>query len=121
MKIKSFFNLFLIISFLLSGFLTGQSTQSNTILTRVEPPKDFIRIDYENNRFGDWIRNLPIKESSSEVLDYRGKIFKSKGDTTVAAVVGWSIQGKRLEQCMDILIRFYAEYLWKNDKQEKLV
>jgi uncharacterized protein DUF4846 len=121
MKIKSFCNLFLFIPFLLSGFLTGQSTQSNTILTRFEPPKDFKRIWYKNNGFADWIRNLPLKESKSEVLDYHGKIFKSKDDTTIAAVVNWDIKGKRLEQCMDILIRFHAEYLWENNKQEKLV
>ena len=121
MKIKSAFYLILITLTLSSGILTGQSSPSNTILTRFEPPEGFKRISYENNKFSDWIRNLPLKQSNAGVLDYRGKIFKSKDDTTLAAVVNWDIKGKRLEQCMDILVRFYSEYLWGKNEIVKLI
>jgi hypothetical protein len=33
----------------------------------------------------------------------------------VAAVVKWDIYGKRLEQCMDIAVRMYAEFLWDEE------
>ena len=55
------------------------------------------------------------------MLDYRGLIYKKGTDSTVFAVIDWDMQGKRLEQCMDILVRFYAEYLWENNLDEKIV
>jgi hypothetical protein len=61
-----------------------------------------------------------LKKNGSAVLDYRGKIFKSGSDSTVAAVVDWRIEGRRLEQCMDILIRFYAEFLWEEGETADL-
>ena len=39
-------------------------------------------------------------------------------DTAVAYVVDLDMKGRRLEQCMDILVRLYAEYLWKSNRIE---
>ena len=121
MKIRLILYLILLISFIFIEFSTGQTSHKNTILSYFNPPKGYTRINVAKNSFGDWIRNLPLKPSDSPVVDFRGKIFKSKDDTTIAAIVDWEISGRRLDQCMDILVRFYAEYLWENEKQEKLI
>jgi hypothetical protein len=70
--------------------------------------------------FGSWLRNLPLKPAGSPVYDYRGRVYKTGGDTTIAAVVDMEVQGRRLEQCMDILIRLYAEYLWSQGRAGEL-
>jgi hypothetical protein len=70
--------------------------------------------------FGSWLRNLVLKPETSPVLNYKGKIHKSAADTTVARVIALDLQGRRNEQCMDILIRFYAEYLWQTKQADDL-
>ena len=78
-------------------------------------PAGFNRIFVKNGSFGGWLRNLPLKPSGSPVLNYRGNVYKKGDDSTVVAVVDWDIGGKRMEQCMDILIHFYAEFLWQEN------
>lgn len=121
MKIRLTLYLILLLSFIFIEFSTGQTSQKNTVSSFFNAPKGYTRISVTKNSFEDWIRNLPLKRPQSPVLDFRGKIFKTKDDTTVAAVVDWEISGRRLDQCMDILVRFYAEYLWKNDLHDKLI
>jgi hypothetical protein len=78
------------------------------------------RIEAAEGSFGYWLRQLVLKPAGSPVLSYKGKVRKSAQDTTVAAVIDLDIQGRRQEQCMDILIRLYAEYLWQNKAAEGL-
>jgi hypothetical protein len=98
--------------------------QSN-LLRRIEdiPVTDsaYQRVEVaEVSDFGHWLRQLALKPVGSPVLSYKGKVRKTAQDTTVAAVISLDIQGRRQEQCMDILIRLYAEYLWQNSSAEGL-
>jgi len=90
------------------------------IETRFPPPEGFKRIQVKKKSFAAYLRNLPLLAEHSPVKDYRGHIKKSAEDTTVAAVFAYSIRGKKLEQCMDIILRFYAEYLWSQQRQEEI-
>ncbi len=105
--------LFLLLLFSING-ITEAIAQS-TIGTIPLPSNSYHRIKVEPASFGEWLRDLPLKEKSSPVLDYRGKIFKPGTDSIVASVINWDIKNRRLEQCMDILIRLYAEYSWENN------
>jgi hypothetical protein len=88
-------------------------SQSQTIIGEIFlPSKEYHRIGIEQNSFAEYLRELPLKNKGSEVINYRGGVFKSDFDTSVAFVVDLDIKGRRLEQCMDILVRLYAEYLW---------
>ena len=80
----------------------------------------YLRVAVDEANFGHWLRQLVLKPEGSPVLSYKGKVRKSAQDTTVAAVINLDIQGRRHEQCMDILIRLYAEYLWQNKSAEGL-
>lgn len=117
---KSYYNLFFKIIFI-ALIIISQAIQSQSIVKDIELPQGFKRIVYSKNSFADWIRNLPLKNKDANVLDYKGRVFKSREDTSVAGVVDWPVQGKRLEQCIDIIIRFYSEYLWKNNRSEELI
>lgn len=106
-------NYLYIVLFPLILFSQNCITEANAQLTIGSiplPSNGYLRIKVEPASFGEWLRDLPLKEKNSSVLDYRGKIFKSGTDSIVAGVVNWDIKNRRLEQCMDILIRLYAEY-----------
>ena len=120
---KIFFSISIILIFINTNNAQESNTLINTQIQSIEKitlPEGYIRISGEKNSFAYWISKLPLKPKKSAVLDYRGRIFKNKNDSTIAAVIDWDIKGKRLEQCMDIIVRFYAEYLWANNKQEIL-
>lgn len=84
------------------------------------PDSGFVRIPLDENSFGAWLRNLVLLPPGSPVYDYRKRIYKSSDDTAIAAVVKLDINGRRLEQCMDILIRLYGQFLWENDRALEL-
>jgi hypothetical protein len=67
------------------------------------------------------MRSLPLLKPGSDVQNYRGTVFKSGQDTAVAYVVDLEIKGRRLEQCMDILVRLYAEFLWAKNQTADLI
>ena len=90
-KIDIFF-IFLLAIF----FSTLYSQQINNLeLKDINPPAGFHRVEIRKNSFAEWLRNLQLKPPESPVVDFRGKIFKSKDDTTVAAVIDWEIKGRR--------------------------
>ncbi len=85
------------------------------------PSTDYYRIGINTSSFAEWLRELPLKKSGSAVVNYRGGIFKDGADTSVAFVADLDMKGRRLEQCMDILVRLYAEYLWGAKQVKNLI
>ncbi len=103
-------------------FIWKQSASgSESIRSRFEPPPGFERIPAEENSFAFYLRNLPLLPENSPVIDYQGNISKSADDTTVAGVVDYPVRGRKLEQCMDIILRFYAQYLRSQDRGDEIV
>jgi Domain of unknown function (4846) len=88
----------------------------NTIQESISPQKGFVRIKIPDSSFAVYLRNLPLV--NDDVLDFKKRVWKKSGDSTVAAVVPVNISGKRLWQCMDILIRFHVDYLEKSGKRD---
>jgi hypothetical protein len=96
--------------------LYSQSTIRDIPLTS----ESFNRVNVEQGSFAEHLRNMSLLPPGSDVLNYKDGIFKSGQDTAVAYVVDLDIRGRRLEQCMDILVRLYAEYLWKSNRLGEL-
>lgn len=116
-------NCFLIFQF---SFLLGQSTlfispgsynleSYKTIEQIYAPPHGFNRLKVNKNSFAAYLRDLPVLKDSINVLDFKNRIWIKSSDSTLAGVVPIDISGKRLWQCMDILIRMHADYLDKSD------
>ncbi len=99
------------VSTAIPDYVCAQSTIGNIAL----PSDTYHRIQISEDSFAAMLRNLPLKSPGSDVLNYRGGIFKSGKDTSVAFVVDLDIRGRRLEQCMDILVRLYAQYIWRRN------
>ena len=111
-----------ILQFLLESSSFPDFIYSQTIIGEISlPSKEYHRIGIEQNSFAEYLRKLPLKNEGSEVINYRGGIFKSDSDTSVAFVVDLDIQGRRLEQCMDILVRLYADYLWRVNQNKNFI
>lgn len=84
------------------------------------PDQTYIRTEFENGSFPKWLRQRELLPAGSPVLDYRGREYKKPDDSTVAYVMNIDIHNRRNEQCMDILIRLYADYLWHSKQAEEL-
>ena len=88
---------------------------------RFQPPAGFIRIPTDSNSFAYWLRQMPLLSENSSVKDYKNRMFKKSNDSTVAAVVAYNIKGRKLEQCMDILLKFWTEYLINQNKRNEII
>jgi hypothetical protein len=111
----------LIIIFIIIFKALFDSCYSQSIVGEIALPSTaYKRILATDNSFAGWLRDLPLMKTGSDVLNHRDGIFKAGTDTAVAFVVDLDIKGRRHEQCMDILVRIYAEYLWRENQVESL-
>jgi hypothetical protein len=118
--LKILFSRVFILLFFLTLFYDYSRSNNKTIIETVRTPSGFTRVPVEKFSFASWLRNLPVKPRGSSVLDYRGRIYKYGNDSTVALVIDWDISGNRMEQCMDILVHFYAKYLKQNNRESEI-
>jgi hypothetical protein len=93
---------------------------AETIQSRFPPAEGFQRVAVSPQSFAHWLRNLPLLPEGTPVKDYRGQIKVAPQDTILAAVVDYNIRGKKLEQCMDIILRFWAEYLFSQQRSDEI-
>jgi hypothetical protein len=92
-------------------------TEAVRRLKDISPPDStYSRLPVQPGSFAWWLRTLPLKPPGSPVMRYNGKIHRSAEDSTVAAVIDLDMRGRKLEQCMDILIRIYTGYMWQQGR-----
>ena len=96
------------------------SISQNSIGEIPLPDQSFSRIKEDSGSFSTWVRQRRLLPEGSPVYDYRGREYKKSNDSTVAYVMDIDILDRRNEQCMDILIRLYAEYLWQSGQAGRL-
>lgn len=96
-----------------AGFPQSPGRSLDTVQERFAPPPGYVRMVAAPGSFAGWLRALPLLPENSPVRDYRGRIRRTAKDTAVAAVLALDIRGQKLQQCMDVLIRLRAEYLWQ--------
>jgi hypothetical protein len=83
--------------------------EGKTIKQRILTPENFERISLEEQSFGYYLRNLPIKPHGTDVHLYNGVL---KGNKVHVAVINMDIGNKDLQQCADAIIRLRSEYLY---------
>ena len=89
-----------------------------TIASRVIVPKGYKRIPYDENSFQTYIRNYPLKPFGAAIINYDGsEHFSQDGHFGILEL---QVAENGLQQCADVLIRLYAEYLWKHKKYETI-
>lgn len=80
-----------------------------TIIERIKVPEGFERIPLDENSFGYYLRNLPVKPHGTDVYLYDGRIKENK---VHAAVIQMDVGYRDLQQCADAIIRLRSEYLY---------
>lgn len=123
--------LFILIIFLSANVVYSQSCfldpydlkieKFESVEKRFQPPAGFQRIPVDSASFAFWLRQMPLLSENSPVKDYKNRIFKNSNDSSVAAVVAYDIKDRKLEQCMDILLRFWTEYLIDQNKRNEII
>lgn len=88
-----------------------------TIKDRFLLPDGYTRVDVEDDSFGAYLRNLPLKNDGSKVLLYNGS---EKRSDVYDAVVDMEIGDRDLQQCADAVIRLRAEYLYSMGRYDDI-
>lgn len=81
----------------------------STVQTRFAVPEGYERISVEENSFGAYLRNLPLKGDGAKVHYYNGDV---KPYDVHAAVVDMDTGKRDLQQCADAVMRLRAEHLY---------
>lgn len=84
-----------------------------TIQDRYLPPKDYTRIEVEENSFGEFLRNQKLKPYGEKVLYYNGREKSSEG--VYDSVFDVDIGDRDLHQCADAIMLLRAEYLYSRE------
>ena len=90
----------------------------DTLESRIPPPRGFVRPDLPVKSFGTWLRGLPLKPAGTPVYLWNGA--KKHTQSRHAAVVDLDFIGKNLQQCVDVIIRLRAEYLWSTGRRKQI-
>lgn len=88
------------------------------INTRFNPEPGFVRVEQDVQSFGNYLRNLKLKEPLEEVHLYNGEIKSNYG--VYCGVVDLPIGKKDLHQCADAVMRLRAEYLWSQKRYDEI-
>jgi len=89
-----------------------------SIENRIPVPEGFERITLSTACFGDWLRHLPLKPGTPDVLLFNGQ--KKANQTAHIAVVDIDVGDRDLQQCADAVIRLRAEYHFARQRLESI-
>ncbi|NLR93286.1 DUF4846 domain-containing protein [Flammeovirga agarivorans] len=99
-------------------FSTQKGIAQDTVKDRVKPPIGYTRVTVEENSFGAFLRNMSLLPSGSPVLDYRGEEIYDQDNHI--GIINYDVGHKDLQQCADAVIRLRTEYLWSQEKYDKI-
>lgn len=91
---------------------------SRTIASTFEPPDGHERIDAQPGSFGQWLRNLPLKNDGEPVRLYNDE--RRYNQNAHVAIVDIDTGDKDLQQCADAWIRLRAEYLYSTHQYDRI-
>ena len=92
--------------------------EGTTLLSRINVPEGYSRVEVKNDSFADYVRNYPLKESGSPLLLYNGE--KKGNQSAHVAIFDLPIENADLQQCADSIMRMYAEYYYQRKEYNKI-
>jgi hypothetical protein len=97
---------------------TEGSETRDTLVSRIEVPPGYNRVEARQGSFGQWLRGLPLLPKGSKIKLWHGKQKHHQNDHV--AVVDMDFIGRNLQQCIDVIIRLRAEYLWSINRADEV-
>ena len=92
--------------------------QGETIMTRIKSPEGYKWIVESSGSFGKYLQNLELEPAGTKIYDYKRTAIKNQFEHI--AIIKTDIGKKNLQQCADAIIRLRADYLWRNNKRDKI-
>jgi hypothetical protein len=89
-----------------------------TIEERFSTPEGFERSTVAEKSFGAYLRQLPLKPDGAKVHYFDGREKSRAG--VYAAVVDLDLDPRNLQQCADAVIRLRGEYLFDQQRYNKI-
>lgn len=89
-----------------------------TILSRVNVPNGFKRVNYAKGSFQEYLRNYKLKPFGSKIINYDGSQYFWQGGHI--GILEIPVPTNGLQQCADALIRIRSEYLWDNNRKDEI-
>jgi hypothetical protein len=89
-----------------------------TVLERFDSPLGYDRVQVKPNSFAEFLRTLRLKPEGSVVRYYNGQI--KTNNNIYVSVVDLPISNKNLQFSTDSVIRLLAEYLFAQNKFDKI-
>ncbi len=86
-----------------------KTSSRNSLQSRFPPPRGFRRVKVRRGSFAWWLRRLPLMPKGTPIRDYRGRVVDQSAR---AAVVRLDVGRGNLQQCADVVMRLWGEYLW---------
>ena len=91
---------------------------SLTIMSRVNLPEGYKRIEYSSGSFQDYLRNYKLKPFNSKIINYDGsEYYWQLGHIGILDI---PVPKNGLQQCADALIRIRSEYLWNQNRKNEI-
>lgn len=91
---------------------------SLTIITRVNVPNSYKRVEYPEGSFEDYLRNYKLKPFGSKIINYDdSEYFWQRGHIGILEI---PVPNNGLQQCADALIRVRSEYLWETNRKNEI-
>jgi hypothetical protein len=87
---------------------------------RIPPPPGAHRVAVADNRFGAWLRGLPVRAPGTPVRSFRGELLYEGNDRRIAAVVEIDVGSRDLQQCADAIMRLDAEWRYAMDRGDEI-
>ncbi|MBQ5400602.1 MAG: DUF4846 domain-containing protein [Treponema sp.] len=87
------------------------------IVSRFDVPEGFVRNQYSDGSFAEYLRHFPLKDFGSPVLLYDGR---KKSDSVHVSVFDMPILNQDLIQCADAVIKIRAEYLYASGLYDQI-
>ncbi len=104
------------------SFLTDSIIhQDNTEILKIKDipcPKEYQRPVVESNSFGEYLRNLPLKQTDNKVYLFDGRLKPNQN--AQYRVIDMEIGNRDLQQCADAIMRLRGEYLYRQKQFTKL-
>ncbi|UTW55406.1 DUF4846 domain-containing protein [Kordiimonas sp. SCSIO 12610] len=96
----------------------NQVKPANSIIKKYAIPNGYKRIITKSGSYEQFLQNLPLKPKNSELVKYDGSNVwpNNHADSIIEIDVGT----RDIQQCADVVIRLYAEYLYQQKRYDDL-
>ena len=92
--------------------------EGKDIQSRFQVPEGFERVAVSKNSFGEWLRKVQLKPHGTKARLFNGEL--KTPENVYAAVLGFDVGTKDLQQCADAVMRLRAEYFYALGQYNKV-